>query len=310
MSELTGPSEDLNDDDLSNNPEDFSPEDFSDEVQRLAEQMKPVELQLLERVGPEPGTRAEHGLKDDQGRDEFASTYFGDLVERGVLERTRRAVYRRTELGTQVLACVRTSDRPLPARIERVQQSTLDTSQLVLFKRGQPVDLNQHPSLLAGLHATSRALVSIDEEIRELQQEMAEQTERAEMMEDLGMSTKGPNTAITRCQTKIDHLQKRRSAHEAFYIEFPDLGGAELDVAGTDVTEWFASGRRYTRAQDLANDVPMDVLRALKHARDQGIFDQFRLYHPGMAQGRSTYQGDPVIVGQAGDAVFYIASWR
>lgn len=165
-------------------------------------------------------------------------------------------------------------------------------SELVLLKDNQPIDLNQMPSLLAALHANSRAVVSTQDEITQTKLEIAELRERLTAYVDLGVPTKGVLSALTRRERRIEELECRLEAHEAHYIEVPDLGGVQIKM---DDGRW---GHR------LGTDVPMDVVRALQHARDSGLFDEFRIYTP------TSRRRDPMIVGAAGDAVFYIASWR
>lgn len=170
-----------------------------------------------------------------------------------------------------------------------------ESTQLVLYRNGQPIDLNEHPSLLASLHASDRAIKGIDERIHEIGAEVAELQEREQLHKDLGLSVKAVRAMITRRNGEMEQLLRRRAAHEKNYLEVPDMGGRWLPL-GEDAERM--------RFNPIDTSVPLDVLRALKHAKDSGIFDDFRVYEPART---ST---DPMIVGLAGGAAFYIASWR
>lgn len=167
-------------------------------------------------------------------------------------------------------------------------------SELVLMKNGSPIDLNEHPSLLAALHANNRAINRIDEEIRIREDEIEEFTERIVLHEELGLSTQGLKALRTRRKNHIKQLEKRREAHKKNYLEVPDMGGNP--VAMDEYRDWWPG-------ENLGSEVPLDGLRALKHAKEQELFDEFRIYKP------STTDTDPMIVGICGDRCFYIASW-
>lgn len=172
-------------------------------------------------------------------------------------------------------------------------------SDLVLYRDGQPIDLNEHPSLLASLHASDRAITEIDDEIAEIEARREELTERIELHEAIGLPAKGPKSVRTRLGHRMGGLKRRRQAHQKNYLEIPDMGGDLLKIGENP---W--GHRRWDPRENLSTSVPLDVLRALKHAKEQDIFDEFRLYAP------FDTGGDPVIVGVAGGATFYIASWR
>lgn len=168
-------------------------------------------------------------------------------------------------------------------------------SNLVLIKDGEKIDINDHPSLLASLHANNRAINRINEEIRIRQDEVEELTERLELHQELGLETQGIKALRTRRKNHIAQLKKRKAAHQKNYLEVPDMGGRKLAM-NEEGWSW--------RTVNLSTKAPLDVLRALKHAKEQEIFDEFRVYEP------SETDTDPMIVGVVGDATFYIASWR
>lgn len=164
--------------------------------------------------------------------------------------------------------------------------------QIVLKKNGEPVDLASHPSLLAMLHATNRAVVSIEAQIHEKEQQIEELREAITLREDMKMPVRGTKALLTRRFNEVEKLRRRRDAHEDNYLEVPRQNGIPVDIDGED---W---------GDSLPSDLPLDVLRALKHAYDGQVFDNFQVYYPTMPGV------DPMLVGIAGDAAFYVASWR
>jgi hypothetical protein len=167
-----------------------------------------------------------------------------------------------------------------------------DEMYIELRKEGEPINLNEYPSLLAMLHARQRALRALDEEIEKTEASLVEKTEALQIKERLGMRVQGLRGAITRAEGKLERLARQRDAIEANYLEVPRLPASWLEIAGN---KW---------GEALPNDVPLDVLKALEHAYESDLFDEFLIYLP-EERGR-----DPMIVGIAGDAYFYIASWR
>lgn len=173
-----------------------------------------------------------------------------------------------------------------------------DTHYIELMRGGQPIDLNQYPSLLALVHARQRALDAIDTEIADLEQRISEREEDVELREDMGMATQGLKGTITRWRNRIAALEDEQAAHEANYLQIPaDREARRIALDYDDDMRWAIS---------LPSDVPLDVMRALHHAYNQCLFDSFVLYLP-RARGRGS---DPIIAGIAGGAHFYIASWR
>ncbi|MEL6614179.1 MAG: hypothetical protein AAFQ43_00500 [Bacteroidota bacterium] len=184
-----------------------------------------------------------------------------------------------------------------------------NTLQISLRKDGEPIDydeaLQRAPSLAAALMATGRAVVGIDDAMAAIDVDVAELQERLAYHETLGLPTKGLKATITRRGNAKKGLQRRRKVHEAFYIEVPDMGGERLKMGDHKDRRW---------AENLSTEVPLDVLHALAHAKEQGLFDEFRIYTP------SGDGVDPMIVGvlrrnpeaihSEADACFYIASWR
>lgn len=161
---------------------------------------------------------------------------------------------------------------------------------LVLIKDGKEIDINDHPSLLAAFHANHRAIERVNDEIKLREEEVDELTERLKLHEDMGLPTQGIKSVRTRRKNQIANLKQRRKAYQKNYLEVPNMDGRTIE----DETFWGAR---------LDTSVPLDALRAMKHAKEQGIFSEFELCEP--RQERT----DPMIAGVAGGRRFYIASW-
>jgi len=169
-----------------------------------------------------------------------------------------------------------------------------------LRKGDEVIDLNEHPSLLALMHAQQRGVESSIEEIEDISNEIDELREREQMLGDLGQSVKGIRMMIGRRNRQIRLIRERLLAYKANYIEVPDPDGRILSIEDTITHEG-----DWIWGDQLPNDTPIDALRALKHAKDKGIFQEFRIMLPERRRRR-----DPMIYGIAGDACFYVASWR
>lgn len=168
--------------------------------------------------------------------------------------------------------------------------------QITLHKDGAPVTLEDHPSLLALVHAQSRMVEGLREQIKEQSVLLASLKERKELYKQIGTRTQGVANKISRTSRRKRELTAQLAAAESGYIEVPDMGGREVRTHESDDETWWT--------ETLPADVPMDVVRALAHAQEQGVFDSFRIYRPA-SEGT-----DPMIVGIAGGATFYVGSWR
>lgn len=162
------------------------------------------------------------------------------------------------------------------------------------------VSLNEHPSLLALLHAQSRGMEQAINEIKALEAEIEELEERASLLEKLGQQTRGTRQRTTMRRRQIDRVRQRLAAYESNYIEVPNPAGDAVSVSGTatDMGHWMWG-------EELPPDTPLDVLRALNHAKEQGLFEEFRIMLP-----KGKVKVDPMIYGVAGGACFYVAGWR
>lgn len=165
-------------------------------------------------------------------------------------------------------------------------------SEITLYKNGKQININEHPSLLAFFHANNRAITRIDDEIQVRLDEIDELNERLELHEELGLKTQGIKSVRTRRKNQVHQLLNRKKAYQKNYLEVPDMDGFRIE--DNDDQRW---------GIPLGTDVPIDALRAMKHAKEQGIFDEFQLYKPTLTDT------DPMIVGVCGGRTFYIASW-
>lgn len=167
---------------------------------------------------------------------------------------------------------------------------------ITLLKDKQQIDLSEHPSLLALLHAQQRLITGIEDEISKINSEIESLQERQRLYESIGQRTVSIKATITRRKKQIAALQSQNNAASAGYVEVPDMGGEVLKTNEIKEPQWWH--------ETLPPDTPIDVVRALKHAQDKGLFDEFRVFKPAR-QGT-----DPIVVGVAGGATFYIGSWR
>lgn len=167
-------------------------------------------------------------------------------------------------------------------------------------KDGRGVDLASHPSLLALCHAQNRSLNDARDLLRDLEIQMDDLAEREKILLSLGQSVQGVRSRKTRMITRINETKLRIRAYEANYIEVPNPAGDAVYVDGTstDLGEW-------QWGDQLPSDTPTDVLRAIKHAKDLGVFEEFRIAKP-----RGKVKVDPMVYGVAGGACFYVGSWR
>lgn len=170
-----------------------------------------------------------------------------------------------------------------------------------LLKGDQVIDINQHPSLLALLHAMNRGIESSIAEIDNLEREAIDLKEREKLLLSLGQSVRGVRSRMTRNHNRNSLVRQRLKAYRANNIEVPNPAGFLLNIEDTETDIPWILG------QNLPSDTPLDVLHALAHAKDKEIFTEFRIALPDRTSGSNR---DPMIYGVAGDACFYVASWR
>lgn len=171
-------------------------------------------------------------------------------------------------------------------------------NQLIQFsKDGTAVDLSSHPSMLALLHAQDRFFKHIEAQKEQIETEIGELDERESLYLEIGQPVQGIRAKRTRRRTELENLEKQESAGRAGYLEVPNMGGEVIESNETESRSWWH--------ENLPADTPLDVVRAIAHAQKAGVFDEFQIFKPPPRSG-----ADPIIVGVAGGAVFYVGSWR
>jgi len=164
---------------------------------------------------------------------------------------------------------------------------------IVLYQDGQALELNEHPSLLGLIHAGHRALNACNKDIKSLTDRLHDLEVKLELYPTIGMSVKGLKATVTRTKNRIQAIRSEMEAIKAHYVEVPMLDSRFLES-------------HEFQGASLPSDTPVDVVRALAHAKKKNLFDEFRIVLP----TPSSTGRDPMIVGVAGNRHFYVASWN